>query len=735
MIKKLQESRCKTPPGENRDQNNYQLVLRTAALSAVTVAVLMAGCSSDNDVQPTDTEVIPPVDGDPPLPPIEPTVIEPESLRSLIDQQVNGIETLMVPAENSEIPVPLLENGEPDPLFVTTEAKRYLGKLLFHDPIRTVRIVPEFDGDPTFTSTASCGSCHFGEAGSKAGQQINFAVGGEGKGYTDAEGNFVIRRRARTDVAPRLRDEPLFPGDALVDALPTLTDIYENAIGSPALSQLNPGELLATGRLDAIDSVSRMSPSVVGFAFNNRLLLDGFAGEDNLSDGGLNPFDHSAQENLTLLLLDAHRMFSLGDPQGPQNQAQVLAEIPAYVQLFREAFPEEAAEADAENDIFLLIKDQTILRATASYLRTVVTRNTPWDRFLAADDDALTPTQRRGAELFFTEATGDAGGAGCFGCHSGPMLNKQPNDTDVTGVGDLIEENFYNLGLNDHPVHALAQEARMDPTFRDTGRAEITGNEDDVFKFRSLTLRQLRDGRNFMHSGEFTSVAEVVNYFNIGVPLNEEAGMTASPRFTNPRGEGTDPGLGLSNDDVAALTDFLENALYDEAFVTFDPDSTTDTLQLNEADLTYSANRPELADLGAVDGFVLSGLAQDSNDPLSRRDQGLETLDVTLQLETMVIDRQEAPQSQIDQISINNNSDGAIDTHLLVVVENLPAGVELTNAEGIGSAGDPFVRLYLDTDGGTLQPGNSISTQLNFSRPGEDVIEYNLVLLSGQGIP
>ena len=48
-------------------------------------------------------------------------------------------------------------------------------------------------------------------------------------------------------------------------------------------------------------------------------------------------------------------------------------------------------------------------------------------------------------------------------------------------------------------------------------------------------------------------------------------------------------------------------------------------------DLAYSKNRPDLAALGAKDGMMLSGLAIDDNDPLARRDQGLEFLDVTPQ--------------------------------------------------------------------------------------------------------
>jgi hypothetical protein len=52
-------------------------------------------------------------------------------LRRYIDQQVGGIQKLMVPAHNTELPQPRLANGNPDPQFETTEAKRYLGNCSF----------------------------------------------------------------------------------------------------------------------------------------------------------------------------------------------------------------------------------------------------------------------------------------------------------------------------------------------------------------------------------------------------------------------------------------------------------------------------------------------------------------------------------------------------------------------------------------------------------------------------
>jgi cytochrome c peroxidase len=680
----------------------------------------------------------------------------PTQLRRFVHTQVGGIEKLMVPAHDTDLPQPRLADGTPDPFFKITEAKRYLGKQLFHDPIRTARILPEFGGEPSTRQTGSCGSCHMGEAASKAGTLLNFSVGGEGRGYTDATGSFVPRRRARSDL-PQLRQSPLFPGDALVDELPTLTDVYTLAVGSPARGRKlpDPGPLLRTGRLDALDSVARNAPGVIGAAFNNRLLMGGFAGEPDAAPGGLNPFGHPAQENVALLLLDAHRMLEF--------QSAELQKFATYQKLFRDAFPEEAAQAFATNppNLNLLINDLTVLRATATFLRTTVTRNTPWDRFLAGDNGALTAAQRRGARLFFTPAR--SGGGGCFTCHSGPMLNKQANDPDVAGVGQFVEENFYNLGLRDHPLQALNKVARNDPSFRDDGRREITGRDSDAFKFRVLTLRQLKDAKFFFHNGSFTTVKDVVRYFNAGIPQDAEAGAasTMTPRFTHPRGPNAPPGLGLSDDQVDDLADFIENGLYDPGFVQFDPNSPTKMFQLSPPDFLYSIYRPDLVAAGAatnhpaVDGRPLSGLAQDNNDALSRRDMGLEFLDVTGQVNVALMSSSRvaddngghgrvrgARDSEGHRGSegedrfvyrITNNGASPVDTHLLVVATGLASDVEMTNASGTTSTGNPYIRVFLPN--GVLAPGQSIDVTLRFKREGQSAPNVTLILLSGQGTP
>ncbi len=688
-------------------------------------------------------------------------------IREYIDQQVGGIDKLKVPPTDADIPVPRQADGTVNYRYQTTEAKRYLGKLLFHDPVRTARInintgqpvdLPAgtaFGGqlkatDPDIQAivdatkqTGSCGSCHIGEAAGKAGQALNFNVGGEGRGYTDAQGNFFPRRRPQS-ILPKIRTELLFPGDVGADGFPTLTDIDINSSGNrvvvtpaPFYHTPAPQALLATGRLDDLDSVARTSMNLVGFAFNTRLLFGGFAGEPPSAPGSLNPFNDPAQENLTLLLLDAHRMLNF--------QSAELLKIPAFVKLFRDAFPVEAAQSDAANDPTILINDQTVLRATSTFLRTIVTRNTPYDKFLAGDNTSLTPRQLRGAKLFFTPAT--QGGAGCFSCHSGPMLNKQYNDPDVAGIGQFVEENFFNVGIGDHPVQALNALARghIDPAklgpdgfpyhAEDVGRQEITLNANDAFKFRALTLRQLKDVRNFFHNATLTNVRDVVEYFNAGVPADPTAGAvpTLSARFTNPRGPGVPNGLGLTARQMDELTDFIENGLYDPALAHYDPNSTTPFFQPDERDLTYSKYRPDLAALGAKDGFMLSGLAIDSNDPLTRRDEGLEFLNVTNQLSAQ-ISKFNVGNFELDFGQITNTSSSIVDTHLLVIAGGLSKQNRLINASGTTSGGDPYLRVFLP--GGVLNPGQSTTVKLVFLRSSDAAqANYTLNFLSGQGNP
>jgi hypothetical protein len=214
------------------------------------------------------------------------------ALQRLIDKQVGGIDKLKVPATFATLPQPRLADGTIDPRFMITEAKRYLGKMLFVDPIRNQRIRPQFGGIATTRQTMSCGSCHNGLFASKAGQIANLGVCGEGISFTDELGFLHARRR---------RDQST-PGCAGPDVAPTLT---ANFVGTP--QEIN-------GNGDAIDSVARLSPNVIAAGFSTRLLAGGKAGDTG--PGGFHRNDNPPLEDLTFALEDAHRMLECERPPG-----------------------------------------------------------------------------------------------------------------------------------------------------------------------------------------------------------------------------------------------------------------------------------------------------------------------------------------------------------------------------------------------------------------------------------
>ena len=124
---------------------------------------------------------------------------------------------------------------------------------------------------------------------------------------------------------------------------------------------------------------------------------------------------------------------------------------------------------------------------------------------------------------------------------------------------------------------------------------------------------------------------------------------------------------------------------------------------------------------------MLSGLAIDDNDPLARRDQGLEFLDVTAQASVEL----GSSAGDTDVWVITNTSKSVIDTHLLVIATGLPGGVSVSNASAKTKKGEPYFRLFLPE--GVLNPGQSI--EVSVIRSGGSSGSYTFKLLSGQGKP
>lgn len=142
-----------------------------------------------------------------------------------------------------------------------------------------------------------------------------------------------------------------------------------------------------------------------------------------------------------------------------------LTSIPEYVKLFREAFPGEKKAVSLAN----------AGRALAAFERKLVTPSR-FDTFLAGDASALTEQERRGLETFTV--------VGCTACHNGPAVG----GTSFQKFG-LIED-F--------------------PDVKDTGRFEVTKNEEDRFKFRVPTLRNVEKTAPYFHDGSVPELGTAV---------------------------------------------------------------------------------------------------------------------------------------------------------------------------------------------------------------------------------
>ena len=204
----------------------------------------------------------------------------------------------------------------------------------------------------------------------------------------------------------------------------------------------------------------RNSPTVLNAAFNGIDL-----------HGNLDPKDspqfydnraHSLEQQCLEPLLNPDEM------KGSAVSASVYMEqleekvtsIKAYRTLFYRAFSDSTASI------------ANITKAIATYERTLITPNTPFDRYMRGDLNAMTEKQIRGMEAFIS--------TGCNNCHSGPMFS---------------DYKLHVLGVDEHPGLQ-----RFD---------EGGGN----YAFRTTTLRNLAYTAPYMHNGTASSLTEVMRFY------------------------------------------------------------------------------------------------------------------------------------------------------------------------------------------------------------------------------
>ena len=146
-----------------------------------------------------------------------------------------------------------------------------------------------------------------------------------------------------------------------------------------------------------------------------------------------------------------------------------LGSIPAYQQEFRKVFGHD-------------LEPVGVAKAIASYVRTIVSGNSPYDRFKAGNKSALSVEAQRGLALF-------EGKAGCVTCHAG---------------FNFTDEGYRNVGVG------------MDKPSPDLGRYTVTKNETDKGAFKTPTLRDVANRGPYMHDGSEKTLDEVVAFYDRG---------------------------------------------------------------------------------------------------------------------------------------------------------------------------------------------------------------------------
>jgi len=207
-----------------------------------------------------------------------------------------------------------------------------------------------------------------------------------------------------------------------------------------------------------------------------------------------------------------------------------------YTELFNKAFPDIP-----ESERYTL---QTGAFAIAAYFRTILTNQTPFQEWLKGDRSAMTEEQKRGALLFF-------GKAGCVNCHNSPSLNNM--EFFALGVNNLYQSgyNVFRTGPTDN---------------RNLGRGGFTKRAEDLHKFKVPQLYNMKDVGFYFHGASKTSLRDVVQYFNKGVPENPDVPASQISGFFRP--------LGLTDTEVDELVEFLENGLYDPNMTRYMPEAT-----------------------------------------------------------------------------------------------------------------------------------------------------------------
>ncbi len=128
-------------------------------------------------------------------------------------------------------------------------------------------------------------------------------------------------------------------------------------------------------------------------------------------------------------------------------------------------------------------------RALASYVRTILSGTSPFDRYMNGEREALSEQAREGLRIF-------RGKGNCTACHVGPTFT---------------DERFHNTG-----VAWKRPRAEERGELLDQGRYLVTGEEDDRGAFKTPTLREVARTAPYMHDGSLATLEDVIEFYDRG---------------------------------------------------------------------------------------------------------------------------------------------------------------------------------------------------------------------------
>ena len=201
---------------------------------------------------------------------------------------------------------------------------------------------------------------------------------------------------------------------------------------------------------------ARNAPTVINAAYLKRFFWDGRA--HSLEDQAKGPFVNPVEMAMPSL----------------SAVAETVASDPDYPPMFRQAFGEGA-----------VVDEDTIVKAIASFERTLYSTQAPYDRFVAGDIDALTPLQKYGM-LRFDEV-------GCRSCHTDPTFSS-------------LETGIYRK----FPVRPINEYVKKYSFLDDKGRAEQGDGDPVSGLWRVPSLRNVEHTAPYFHNGAVDTLEEAV---------------------------------------------------------------------------------------------------------------------------------------------------------------------------------------------------------------------------------